>query len=76
MAILLQSGLLTRRKLSLMGDYIGRGQTVTPATMIQGIVLFLKMPNTQGPTVLPNCSTYLSTGSYARGFEALRKRTH
>jgi hypothetical protein len=53
MAIFPQSGLLTRRKLLLVGDFIGRGQTVTPTTTIQGIVLFLKTPNSQAPIVLP-----------------------
>jgi hypothetical protein len=52
-AILLGSGLLTRRKLAHVGEYIGRGQTVTPATMIQGIVLYLKTPMTQGSAALP-----------------------
>jgi hypothetical protein len=52
-AILLGSGLLTRRKLSHVGEYIGRGQTVTPATTIQGIVLYLKTPMTQGTAALP-----------------------
>jgi hypothetical protein len=59
-AILLGSGLLTtRRKRSHVGEYIGRGQTVTPATTIQGIVLYLKTPmRTQGTTALPPTVTY------------------
>jgi hypothetical protein len=52
-AILPGSGLLTRRKLSHVGEYIGRGQTVTPATTIQDIVLYLKQPMTQGAAALP-----------------------
>jgi hypothetical protein len=54
MTILPGWGLLTRRKLSLMGEYIGRGQMVTPATTIQGIVLYLKAPMTQGTPALPS----------------------
>jgi hypothetical protein len=36
-----------------VGEYIGRGQTVTPATTIQGIVLYLRTPMTQGTAALP-----------------------
>ena len=58
-AILPGSGMLTRRKLSHVGEYIGRGQTVTPATTIQGIVLYLKTPmRTQGTTALPPTVPY------------------
>ena len=53
MAILPGSGLLTRRKLSLVGEYIGRGQTANTATTLQGIVLFLKTPMTQETTGAP-----------------------
>jgi hypothetical protein len=52
-AILPGSGMLTRRKLSHVGEYIGRGQTVTPASTIQVIVLYLKQPMTQGATAVP-----------------------
>jgi hypothetical protein len=52
-AILPGSGLLTRRKLSHVEEYIGRGQTGTPPTTIQDIVLYLKHPMTQGTAALP-----------------------
>jgi hypothetical protein len=58
-AILPGSGLLTRRKLSHVGEYIGRGQTVTPATTIQGIVLYLKTPMTQGTAALLPTAPYV-----------------
>jgi hypothetical protein len=52
-AVLPGSGLLIRRKLSRVGEYIGRGQTVTTASTIQVIVLYLKTPMTQVTTALP-----------------------
>jgi hypothetical protein len=67
MAILPRSGLLTRRKLWLVGEYIGRGQTVTPASLIQGIVLLLKTPITQATTVLPPIAPHTYPPDPTRG---------
>ena len=66
-AILPGSGLLTRRKLSLVGEYTGRGQTVAPATTIQGIVLFLKTPLTQATTALPPIAPHPYPSDPTRG---------
>jgi hypothetical protein len=66
-AILPGSGLLTRRKLAHVGKYIGRGQTVTPATTIQDIVLYLKQPMTQGTAALPPIVPHIYPPDPTRG---------
>jgi hypothetical protein len=67
-AILPGSGLLTRRKVSLVGEYIiGRGQMVTTATTIQGIVLFLKRPMTQETTAPPPTLPHVHPLDLVRG---------
>jgi hypothetical protein len=61
------SGLLTRRKLSLIGKYIGKGQNVTPAITMPGIVLFLNTPATQATTGPPPIGSPIYPPDPARG---------
>jgi hypothetical protein len=46
---------------------IGRGQTVTPATTIQEIVLYLKKPMTQGTAALPPIVPHIYPPDPTRG---------
>jgi hypothetical protein len=50
-----------------VGEYIGRGQTVTPTTTIQDIVLYLKQPMTQGTAALPPIVPHIYPPDPTRG---------
>ncbi len=65
--ILPNSGLLTRRKLSLIGQYIGKGQNVTPAITMPGIVLFLNTPTVQATTGPPPIGSPIHPPGPTRG---------
>ena len=65
--ILPNSGLLTRRKLSLIGQYIGKGQNVTPAITMPGIVLFLNTPTVQATTGPPPIGSPIHPPDPTRG---------